>query len=219
MNDVLRIPPLGRDREALLSAKLGVGLQKTGLSIEDKGVAESRDLHLVPSLAKDNVALKNFVFECRAEASLRSPLFYGLLDLTSDPAHRAHLCPLELSDLELAVEHALDKGSVFMDLERFADQLQLLHDLELRVEFHYNPSDAHSKVGHVFPCVVLKLRDTNESRTDGESRTIKGGVAKAELRGVFNHAEALGFHVVCAEDWHCLEFAPAHGKCERVFVL
>lgn len=99
MNDVLRIPPLGRDREALLSAKLGVGLQKAGLPIEDKWVAESRDLHLVPSLAKDYVALEYLVFECRAEASLRSPLFYGLLDLSPDPAHRAHLRPLELSNL------------------------------------------------------------------------------------------------------------------------
>ena len=106
-----------------------------------------------------------------------------------------------------------------MDLEGLTDELELLHDLELRVNFYYGSGHADAEMGDIFPCLILQLLDTNESRTQGIGRAVEGSVAGTEFGCVFNHAKPLGLDIISAIDWHCLELPPTHGNDDRVFVF
>lgn len=97
-----------------------------------------------------------------------------------------------------------------MDLEGLTDELELLHDFELRVNFDDSSGDADAEMGDVFPCLILQLLDTNESRTEGIGRAVEGSVAGTKFGCVFNHTKPLGLDIICAIDWNCLELPPAH---------
>jgi hypothetical protein len=96
MADVLRVLALGRDLKATLSTKVCMGLQHTGLTIEDQRVVELRDVDLVPSLAEDYVAHHYLVLECCSEASIWGTFLYLLLDLPSDTRDSPELGTSEL---------------------------------------------------------------------------------------------------------------------------
>lgn len=55
------------------------------------------------------------------------------LDLASNSRNGLELGSLELSYLNVRVEHSLDESSVFVNLVRLSNQLKLLHYLELSV--------------------------------------------------------------------------------------
>ena len=106
-----------------------------------------------------------------------------------------------------------------MDLEGLTDELELLHDLKLRVDFNYCSSDANAEVRDVFPCLILQLLNTDESGPKGIGRPIEGCVAGTEFWSVFNHSKPLSLHIICAIDWYCLKLPPAHGNDDRVFIF
>ena len=106
-----------------------------------------------------------------------------------------------------------------MDLEGLTDELELLHDLELRVNFNNGSSDTDAEMGDVFACLILQLLDTDESGTEGIGRAVEGCIAGAEFGCVFNHTKPLRLDIICAIDWHCLELPPTHGYDDRVFVF
>ena len=165
---------------------------------------------MVPSLTENDIALKNFVLESSSETAIWSSLLDWFLDLPSNATDCSNLSTLELCDFEFAVKHTLDESCVFVDLEWFTDQFQLLHYLELRVQFNYNTCDTNSEMRNVFTSGVLKLLDSNESCTYCISRTIEGCITETEFWSVFNHSETLSLHIICAINWHCLELSPAH---------
>lgn len=97
-----------------------------------------------------------------------------------------------------------------MDLEGLTDELELLHDLELRVNFNYGSGDTDAEMGYVFPCLILQLLDTNEGGTEGIGWAVEGCVAGTEFGCIFNHAKPLSLDIICAIDWHGLELPPTH---------
>jgi hypothetical protein len=137
-------------------------LEHPCLAIEYQWVVEPGDLHLVPGLAEYNVTLQYLVFEGSSEAAIRSVFFDDFLDLTSNSADCADLGPGKLGHLKLAVKHALDKGGVFVNLERLTNKLQLLHYFELGVELDDSASDTDTEVRDVLSRVILELLDSNE---------------------------------------------------------
>jgi len=114
-----------------------MSLEHACLPIEDQGVAEARNLNLVPSLTEDYVTLHDLVLKGSPETTFTCSLFDMLLYLAADATDSTDLCACELCDLELAVEHALDEGGVFVDLIRLSDELKLLHDLELAIHLNH----------------------------------------------------------------------------------
>lgn len=162
-------------------------LQHTGLAVEDHGVEKLRDLYLVPCLTEYNITPQYLILERRSEAPFSRPFLHVFLDLSPDPTDCPYLCPAELSDLELAVEHPLDEGGVLVDLEWLTDQLQLLHHLEVRVQLDHNARHANPEMGHVLAQVVLELLNADESCAKGISRAVKGRIAETEFRSVFHH--------------------------------
>ena len=180
------------------------------LPVEDERVAEAGDLHLVPGLAEHDVALQDLIFEGSPEASLTCPFLHVLLDLTADTTDCADLCACELSDLELAIEHALDEGGVLVDLKGLTDKLELLHDLELGVHLYNSTSHADSEMRDILALTILQFLHTNEGSTHGISWSVEGGIAEAEFRCILKLSKPLSLNVICAVDRHCLELPPTN---------
>lgn len=211
MHDVLGVLALAGDSDSLLAPEVSMGLEHARLAVEYERVAESGDVHLVPGLAKHDVALQDLVLEGRSEAALAGPLFDVLLDLAADAADRPDLGPGELGHLKLAVEHALDEGGVLVDLEGLADELELLHDLELTVHLDHGPRHADAEVTHILAVGVLELLHSNKGGANRIGWPVEGGVAKAEFGGVFDLPEPLGLHIIRAVHGDSLELPPADG--------
>jgi hypothetical protein len=145
---------------------------------------------LVPSLAKDNVALQYLILECGSETTFRRPFFNNLLNLTSDPTHSSNLGTLELGHLKFTVKHALHECRVFMNLEGFTYQLKFLHNLELRVQLNHYTGHTYSEVRHIFASnVVLEFLDTDESGAYCVGGAIEG--CETEFGSIFYHAETV----------------------------
>ena len=103
------------------------------MTVESYWIAESGHLNLVPSPAEDKITLKNLVFKSSSKAPLWSLFLDCLLDLASDSTDCPKLGSLKLGYLKLTVEHALNKCRILVNLERLSNQLELLHNLKLRV--------------------------------------------------------------------------------------
>jgi hypothetical protein len=127
-----------------------VGFEHAGLAVEDHWVEKFRDINLIPGFAENNITFEDFVLKCCSEATFRSPFFDMLLYLTSDPTDSPYLCPTEFSDFQLAIEHPLYKGSVFVDLERLTYQFELLHHLKVRIELDHDAGHTNSEMSNVF---------------------------------------------------------------------
>lgn len=70
---------------------------------------------------------------------------YYLLDLTPDAAHSPDGRAFELGDLEIGIEHALDKGRLLEDLTRGTDELDLFHNARGVVELQHDCSSSDPK--------------------------------------------------------------------------
>jgi len=75
-----------------------------------------------------------------------------------------------------------------MDFEGLTNEFEFFHDLELGVDFNNCSSYTNTKVRHIFACVNLKFLNTNKSGSKSIGRTPKSGIARSELRSIFNHS-------------------------------
>lgn len=143
---------------------------------------------MVPCFAENNITFEDFVFKRGSETAFRSPFFDMLLYLTSDPTDCTYLSPTEFSYLQLAIEHPLDKSSVFVDLERLTYQFELLHHLKVRIKLDHNAGHTNSEMRNILAQVILKFLNSYEGGAQGIGRPVEGGVAETEFRCVFNHS-------------------------------
>lgn len=188
------------------------------VAVIDQGVTESWNIYTVPCLAEYDIAQQHLVFKGRPITAVWCSLFNRLLNLASNSRDCPDLGALELRNLELAVEHAFDKGCIFVDFERFSNEFKLLHDVKLRVELHNDTSDTDSEVGYILTVLILDLLDTNESGADCISRCKEHSIAVTKLRSVLNHPHSLVLVLSCV-DRLGLELAPAHREYKRVLVF
>ncbi len=142
-----------------------------------------------------------------------------LLYLTSDPTDCTDLSSTEFSDLKLAIEHPLDKGSVFVDLEWLTYQFELLHHLKVGIKLDHNAGHTNSEMRNILPQVILKFLNSNEGGTQCIGRPVEGCIAETEFRCVFDHSQTIGCHIICAIDWDGLEFSPSHRQNNWIFIL
>lgn len=166
-------------------------------------------LYLVPSPAEHKVTLQNFIFKCGPEATRLNSFFDSPLDGAPNTRHCFELSPSKLGCLKVRIEHSLDESRVLVDLESLTDQLQLLHDFELSVDFDHDACRTDPEMS-----LVLNRGDTEKGRTDSVHRRVEHRVAETELGGVLYHTHAClsvaGF-ILHREDRNGLELTPTNG--------
>ena len=101
--------------------------QKIRLEAENR-IVKTIENNFVPSLAKNEIWHWYFIFESSPEGSLAT-LSDSLFDLSSDTWHRPDLCPDIAGHFDGRVEHSFDKGSIFHDFIRLANQLDFFQNL------------------------------------------------------------------------------------------
>ena len=196
------------DGQVAFFPQLGVRLHHSGLAVGNNWVAETRHLDRIPRPQEDQITHQNLVLESGTEVALLS-LFHGFLELASNSRDCFHLSSLELSHLNIRVEHTFDKGGVSVDFVRLSDKFELLHDVEIGVQFDDHPRDSDTEVTRVFVDNVL---EADESRTDGVGRPVENTVREAEFGSILDHAHfgicaRLILHRIYGDR---LEFSPAH---------
>ena len=105
-----------------------------------------------------------------------------------------------------------------MDFEGLANQLQLLHHFELRVQL-----DDHARaVDPEMRLVLLGGRDAQERCADSVGGRVEDRVTVPEFGRVLDHFHgvlAVARFVLHREHRNRLELAPAHGERNRVLIL
>lgn len=169
---ILRVNFLG-DRQVSFLPQLRVGFQQPRVSIRrsDDRVAEPWHIYSVPSLEEDKVTLQDLVLKTGSECTSWSALLNNLLDLASYTRDSSDLRSSELCHLDLGVEHTFDEGSILVDLIGLSNQLELLHDLELRVDFNDNSSNADSEARLILS--IGNVLNAYKSCSNSEGRGIE----------------------------------------------
>ena len=207
--DILRVFLL-RDWKISFSSQFSMCLDHPDVTICNHWIKKLRNIDLVPGSTEDQIAHKYLVFERGPETTWLNTFLNRSFNCAAYPTHCSELRAREFSSLKIRVEHTLDESGVLVNFEWLANQLQLFHNFELRVNFNNNTCCTDSEVTLVSNC-----RYAEESCADGVHGWIENTVTETKFGSVLYHSHV--YFGIPGLVLHCkhrdrLELSPANRK-------